>query len=465
MLWPCLLILWCWLALGLAGVAAVSRKSPVEAARRLWLKYFTYAAIVHAVLLAMAAGRPWPWPWLAGALVAAGAWEITRLHDLNPSRRRAALITGLAIYAAVAAGFLMFSFRISPAFQMAAFMVVCVFDGFSQLTGQLVGRRRLAPAISPAKTVEGAAGGLVMALVSGAWLGRRAGLPVGAALALAAGVALAALAGDLAASLYKRRQGAKDFSALIPAHGGVLDRFDSTMAAGAAVWLLAAALGDPGGLWRTLLFGLGFLGLLGASEALYQRGGVCGELTRKLSHCAVALAALAMPLAALRGWQVAALSAVFIVLCAGAQACGGFRSLHAIGRRRTLGVYALAVGITLCYWIALAHGRQGWFTLAVAVLAISDPLACLVGSRWPWGRYRVWGQGKSLMGSGAFLASAFAIALLTLWLGGYWHGVMMIGSALLIALVAAIAEGLTPFGLDNVTIPMTTLGVLFVIPV
>jgi phosphatidate cytidylyltransferase len=95
----------------------------------------------------------------------------------------------------------------------------------------MFGRRKLAPAVSPAKTVEGAIGGLVLATIAGAVAGPRlshiASLtpPVGALIGLF--VAAFGIVGDLFESLLKRSAGVKDSSALIPGHGGVLDRVDS----------------------------------------------------------------------------------------------------------------------------------------------------------------------------------------------------------------------------------------------
>lgn len=106
-----------------------------------------------------------------------------------------------------------------------AFIVTWSTDMGAYLAGRSLGRRKLAPSISPNKTVEGLGGGIAAATIfAGAWvLVTNLGLPL---LGLAPLCAIAAQAGDLFESGMKRRAGVKDSGALLPGHGGVLDRLD-----------------------------------------------------------------------------------------------------------------------------------------------------------------------------------------------------------------------------------------------
>ena len=110
-------------------------------------------------------------------------------------------------------------------------LTVMVSDTAQYYTGRALGRRLLAPAISPKKTIEGAAGGfvfgaLVMAIAGAWWM---PGIPVALRALLGVAVVALGIGGDLFESMLKRSAGVKDSSSLIPGHGGVLDRIDALL--------------------------------------------------------------------------------------------------------------------------------------------------------------------------------------------------------------------------------------------
>jgi phosphatidate cytidylyltransferase len=109
-------------------------------------------------------------------------------------------------------------------------------DIAAYFVGRAFGKRKLIPAVSPGKTVAGAIGGLVAAvLLAWAWEAfvlrpvAQLGLRLRDVVLFGVIVSIAAQVGDLAESLLKREAGVKDSSHLIPGHGGVLDRFDSLL--------------------------------------------------------------------------------------------------------------------------------------------------------------------------------------------------------------------------------------------
>jgi phosphatidate cytidylyltransferase len=104
-------------------------------------------------------------------------------------------------------------------------------DTVAFFVGSALGKRKLAPAISPGKTVEGAVGGLLGG-VGGAlavWAAGLPGVPAWHAALLGAAVAVMGMLGDLLESLLKRWAGVKDSGRIFPGHGGMLDRLDSVL--------------------------------------------------------------------------------------------------------------------------------------------------------------------------------------------------------------------------------------------
>lgn len=135
------------------------------------------------------------------------------------------------------------------------FVGAWVSDTFAYFTGRLLGRHKLIPDVSPKKTVEGAVGGVVFAMLGFALFGFIVGRLGGgtpdyfALVILGLPVSLVSIVGDLVMSLVKRRYGIKDYGKLFPGHGGVLDRFDSVLATAIMLYLLCA---------NTSFFGLMF---------------------------------------------------------------------------------------------------------------------------------------------------------------------------------------------------------------
>lgn len=115
-------------------------------------------------------------------------------------------------------------------------------DTCAYCVGMLIGRHKMAPVLSPKKSIEGAVGGVAGAALLGViYAAATQGKMAEYALICAVG-ALISMVGDLAASAIKRNQNIKDYGKLIPGHGGILDRFDSVIITAPVIYYLAKTI-------------------------------------------------------------------------------------------------------------------------------------------------------------------------------------------------------------------------------
>lgn len=215
-------------AIGALAFYVINRNSTdVTANKQRWIKYAIYFLIVHIVLCAAYLGKTYFLALSAIILLTVG-YEI--LYNAITKARERLLWMAIPVYICFVIGFLLFANgRMTDVIKL--YLMVVIFDGFSQITGQLFGRHKLLPSVSPGKTVEGTIGGTLFALLT-IYLANRYTLSTGQFIGACA-LCITALMGDLLASWFKRLLYIKDYGHIIPGHGGVLDRFDSFIAVGA----------------------------------------------------------------------------------------------------------------------------------------------------------------------------------------------------------------------------------------
>lgn len=213
----------------------------------LWHEHDAVASLALTVLLAISA-----------LMTLSFAWLILTRKTVEGALTDWALTIGSAIYLAWPIAFFLLlrgdtvgAKNTGFGWLLAMFFMVWANDTFALLTGHYLGRRKLSPVISPGKTWEGFYGGLFFtvctALVFLLLIPRIFGIPLHVAwyhaVILGALVAVAATVGDLAESLLKRTTGVKDSGAIVPGHGGILDRMDSVLFVVLVVFFYAALTG------------------------------------------------------------------------------------------------------------------------------------------------------------------------------------------------------------------------------
>ena len=216
-----------WLAVPIALVAAMAG---FEWARLCLLE--GWAARLYAFLVAAAFGALFLWPQQAVFPLAAGFWVLVvpawLWSGVKAAQRIALLVAGFAVILPPALAML----AMRPVDLLAVLVLVWIADIAAYFTGNALGRHKLAPSISPGKTWEGAAGGLLGALAYAIIFGIMIeGISWPAYLAAATLLTVLSVVGDLYESAAKRQAGLKDSGNMLPGHGGILDRIDSAAAA------------------------------------------------------------------------------------------------------------------------------------------------------------------------------------------------------------------------------------------
>lgn len=222
-------------AVGLVGLAAAAEfahgwllpSMPLARVLPLWPNLIIVGAMIT--------GAHWNWQFLVfGLIIAAGSGLIGYVKSSQFGPRKPYRVTAWAIVyigAPLVCMVLARDFENGREWILLALLATFATDTGAYATGKLIGRHKLAPRISPGKTIEGAIGGYAAGV--GAVFALNALLDTGTAastvLHLAVALPLFAQAGDLFESWMKRRMGVKDSSGLLPGHGGFLDRLDSIL--------------------------------------------------------------------------------------------------------------------------------------------------------------------------------------------------------------------------------------------
>lgn len=241
MIWNIYLIILTYFLLGGIGFYLINRKKDPIIARKSYTKFIVYFFIVSGLFFSITI-EPVVFRYLTVVIAAVGVVELNHLFRMSKYSQKRFFFLSLTIFVLLSAGFCYFG-TLDKNLILFTFLVLSIFDAFSQITGQLWGKRKILPRISPNKTLGGVVGGACVALASAFLLRKLVNISPVSLLFLSVGIILFAFIGDLAASYYKRKYEVKNFNELIPGHGGFLDRFDSLVAGGAWVALYSQLAG------------------------------------------------------------------------------------------------------------------------------------------------------------------------------------------------------------------------------
>jgi dolichol kinase len=206
---------------------------------------------------------------------------------------------------------------------------------------------------------------------------------------------------------------------------------------------------------NTIILAVAFLLLFGIAEFVYHKTEAKAEHTRKLVHIGSGLITLLFPIMLNSHWQVLFLSSSFLIILFLSTKFNRLKSINAIDRK-SVGSLAFPIAIYLCYVAFDYYESNIIFYLPILTLAICDPIAALVGKRWPKGKYNSSKESKTLMGSTAFFISALTLTILLLYLlqDSTRYKVL---AALLIAFTATCTEAVSKNGYDNISVPCIVL--------
>ena len=230
----CILLIY--FILGASLTYIINQKRDHQTASKSWMKYLVYFVLIcflYVILYYFSTYFKFVCLWI----ILVGFFEIIRLEGKSLQPRKLFIAGTLIIYSALSWLFYSFSLLERPIL-IITFFTVSAFDAFSQTIGQMFGKSKISPRISPDKTVAGSIGGILLAVLTAVIIGNVIAMPIETSLFGGIFISLSAFIGDLTASAIKRQYQVKDFSQLIPGHGGYLDRFDSLIFAGAMVFLL-----------------------------------------------------------------------------------------------------------------------------------------------------------------------------------------------------------------------------------
>lgn len=204
---------------------------------------------------------------------------------------------------------------------------------------------------------------------------------------------------------------------------------------------------------NTIILSASFLLLFGLAELFFHKLSVKVELTRKLVHFGTGLLTLLFPILLSNHWYVLFLCTSFLIILILSLKFNLLKSINQIDRQ-SFGSILYPISVYILFIFYDYQNELIYFYLPVLVLAICDPIAALVGKTWPIGKYKLFKETKTIMGSSAFLFSAIIINMLLFYYFGFIISGQLILLTCIISLIATMVEAISQKGFDNLFIPV-----------
>jgi phytol kinase len=212
---------------------------------------------------------------------------------------------------------------------------------------------------------------------------------------------------------------------------------------------------------NTILLAGMFISLFGIAEILYYKCKMKAGVTRQIVHIGTGLLCILFPVMLHDHWFVLVLCGSFAICLFLSLQLNFLRSINAIDRI-SYGSLLYPLAVYGCYIAYDYFDDLLFFYLPVLTLGISDPLAAIFGKQWPYGKFHINHDTKTVTGSSAFFLSSLVLAITLFYFFSPGHNSIsrLLSISLLIAVSATFSEAVSIKGLDNITVPLCVVLIL-----
>ena len=209
-------------------------------------------------------------------------------------------------------------------------------------------------------------------------------------------------------------------------------------------------------LLHTIILSGVFLTLFVSAEILFHKFNWKAEASRKYVHGSTGILTMLFPPLLTSHWYVLALCGSFLVILILSKKLGFLQSIHGINRV-TRGSLLYPIVVYFCYLIYQHYGLFMFYYIPILILALSDPMAAVVGKKLPYGEFTIFKHAKTLSGCSGFFFSAILISSTLLILLEEISIIHTLIIAVSVSVSTTISEAITHKGYDNLTIPASAV--------